>query len=65
LTLGTSGFYNDFFVYNPHNSAWTDISDVVSGEKPVEKLGCGLTVEGGRLFVFGGYNHAGKPFFQE
>jgi N-acetylneuraminic acid mutarotase len=64
LTLVLSGFHNDFFVYNPHNSEWTDISDVVSGERPVEKFGCGVTVQGGKLFVFGGYNHAGITFFQ-
>ena len=62
LSLAPTGYYSDFFVYNPHTSAWTDISNGVSGTRPVEKVGCGLTVEGGKLFVFGGANDAGITF---
>ncbi len=60
-----AGYHSDLFVYSPHKSAWTDISDGVSGIRPVEKFGCCLTVEGGKLFIFGGANDAGSTFFQE
>jgi hypothetical protein len=57
--LFVSGYLNDLFEFDFPSSTWSDISDFVTGTKPVEKFSCRLIFEGGKLYVFGGANDAG------
>ncbi len=55
------GYLNDLFIFDFPSMAWSDISGLVSGVKPAEKFSCGLIVQDGKLYIYGGANDAGIP----
>ena len=50
-----AGYYTDLYSYSPSTGSWTALSAAVSGG-PSRRYGHGLTMEGGMLFVQGGWD---------
>ncbi len=51
-----AGYYTDLYSYTPAAWSWTALSAAASGGGPSPRYGHCLAVEGGRLFVQGGWD---------
>ena len=47
-------FLDGFFEFNLASLVWKDLSNIVMGQQPSARCGCGFTSAGSKLFVFGG-----------
>ena len=56
---GVAGLLNDFYMYEPANITWTDLSVAVSGIPPSPRDGLGFTFAGGKIYVHGGFGSNG------
>ena len=56
-----SGFLNDLHLFDPANSAWTDLSSNTQGPVPAARRSMGFVSDGaGKLYVFAGKTIAGR-----
>ncbi len=53
------GYLNDVLIFDYPSMTWSDISGVVKGVKPAEKICFGLLVQDGKLYIHGGSNSEG------
>jgi hypothetical protein len=59
--LSTAGLVAGVHVFDPANSTWTDISDVVLGIAPLPSCSYGITSANGNLYLHGGYDKGINP----